>query len=222
VQQQAAAPALGADVSPLALRVENVDSRTLRVRIGAEGRWEVPRALLLGTTESAPAPARSLSHVQAQPDFQVLWGARFEQPAAWPWPAACQRARLARAPLALPTPLSVLCHFSPQASAGGWCACACCEALLCSIGHAGSHVRGPCAGSDDAVPQYQFNYKASPFAFAVARRNASDGVPLFSTQGTRLVFKVRLCLQSPLKLFAAPSICMECSTCVLLAYEVHL
>lgn len=104
MQQQAAAPALGADVSPLALRVENVDSRTLRVRIGAEGRWEVPRALLLGTTESAPAPARSLSHVQAQTDVQVLCGARFEQPAAWPWPAACQRARLARAPSALPTP----------------------------------------------------------------------------------------------------------------------
>ncbi len=56
---------------------------------------------------------------------------------------------------------------------------------------------GPCAGSDDAAPQYQFNYKASPFAFAVARHNASGGVPLFSTQGTRLVFKVRLCLQSP-------------------------
>jgi hypothetical protein len=85
VQQQAAAPALGADVSPLALSVDNVDSRTLRVRIGAEGRWEVPRALLLGSADSAPAPARSPSHahsVQSETDILMLWGARSGEPAA--------------------------------------------------------------------------------------------------------------------------------------------
>ena len=53
VQQRAAQPELGADVSPLTLNVENIDSTTLRVKLGAPGRWEVPRSLLRGTVNSA-------------------------------------------------------------------------------------------------------------------------------------------------------------------------
>ena len=54
MQQRSALPELGADVSPLTLNVENIDSTTLRVKLGAPGRWEVPRALLRGTVDSAP------------------------------------------------------------------------------------------------------------------------------------------------------------------------
>lgn len=58
VQQRSAQPELGADVSPLMLNVENIDSTTLRVKLGAPGRWEVPRSLLRGTVNSAP-PCRT-------------------------------------------------------------------------------------------------------------------------------------------------------------------
>ena len=58
MQQRAAQPELGADVSPLTLNVENIDSSTLRVKLGAPGRWEVPRSLLRGTVNSAP-PGRA-------------------------------------------------------------------------------------------------------------------------------------------------------------------
>ena len=53
VQQRSAQPELGADVSPLTLNVENIDSATLRVKLGAPGRWEVPRSLLRGTVNGA-------------------------------------------------------------------------------------------------------------------------------------------------------------------------
>ena len=53
VQRRSAQPELGADVSPLTLNVENIDSTTLRVKLGAPGRWEVPRSLLRGTVSGA-------------------------------------------------------------------------------------------------------------------------------------------------------------------------
>ena len=34
---------LGPDVSPLEVLVESVDSNVLRLKIGAPGRWEVPK-----------------------------------------------------------------------------------------------------------------------------------------------------------------------------------
>lgn len=43
-QQASTLPELGPDVSPLSLMVENVRADILRVKIGAQGRWEVPRA----------------------------------------------------------------------------------------------------------------------------------------------------------------------------------
>ena len=43
-QQSSTLPQLGADVSPLTLTQESVRPDIMRVKIGAPGRWEVPRA----------------------------------------------------------------------------------------------------------------------------------------------------------------------------------
>ena len=60
VQQQSAQAELGADISPLQLTVVNVDSTTLRVKIGAPGRWEVPRSLLRDTVNRVTLPTTLL------------------------------------------------------------------------------------------------------------------------------------------------------------------
>ena len=39
-------PELGTDISNLTLTVENISPYILRTKIGAPGRWEVPRSLL--------------------------------------------------------------------------------------------------------------------------------------------------------------------------------
>ncbi len=61
MQQQSAQPELGADISPLQLTVVNVDSTTLRVKIGAPGRWEVPRSLLCDTVNRVTLHTTSLT-----------------------------------------------------------------------------------------------------------------------------------------------------------------
>ena len=38
-------PELGADVSPLEVHVRYITPSILRIKIGAEGRWEVPDSL---------------------------------------------------------------------------------------------------------------------------------------------------------------------------------
>ena len=45
-------------------------------------------------------------------------------------------------------------------------------------------------GTDNAAPLYQFNYNAAPFGFGVSRVGVTDAEPLFSTRGSRLMFKV--------------------------------
>ena len=43
---------LGPDVSPLEVLVESIDSNTLHLKIGAPGRWEVPKDDLFINTGS--------------------------------------------------------------------------------------------------------------------------------------------------------------------------
>jgi CRISPR/Cas system endoribonuclease Cas6 (RAMP superfamily) len=52
-------PFLGSDISPLALSVENVDQNILRVKIGANGRFEVPPSLFRNTGEGEQLPRQS-------------------------------------------------------------------------------------------------------------------------------------------------------------------
>ena len=40
---------LGSDISPITLSVENVDQNILRVKLGANGRFEVPGSLFRNT-----------------------------------------------------------------------------------------------------------------------------------------------------------------------------
>ncbi|KAK9835343.1 hypothetical protein WJX81_003869 [Elliptochloris bilobata] len=122
-QQRSTQPELGADMSPLALNVENVDSTTLRVKIGAPGRWEVPRSLLRGTVNTLEAATLAAERVH---DALLLPGVPSEP---------------------------------------------------------------GLRGADSADPLYQFNYNAAPFGFGVSRKGSSDTTPLFSTRGSRLVFK---------------------------------
>ena len=49
-------PFLGSDITPLALTVENVDQNILRVKIGADGRFEVPNDLFQNTGQGELPP----------------------------------------------------------------------------------------------------------------------------------------------------------------------
>lgn len=40
---------LGSDISPLTLSVENIDQNILRVKLGANGRFEIPASLFQNT-----------------------------------------------------------------------------------------------------------------------------------------------------------------------------
>ena len=81
MQQQSAQPELGADISPLQLTVVNVDSATLRVKIGAPGRWEVPRSLLRDTVNrvalhtialTGPCPTHAPACMHVSGDHDIL------------------------------------------------------------------------------------------------------------------------------------------------------
>ena len=54
--QHGTQPELGSDVSPLALSVERVSRSILRVKLGAAGRWEVPRSLFKTENITLGAP----------------------------------------------------------------------------------------------------------------------------------------------------------------------
>ena len=54
--QNGTQPELGADITPLTLDVERVSRGTLRLKIGAPGRWEVPRSLFKTDNITAGAP----------------------------------------------------------------------------------------------------------------------------------------------------------------------
>ena len=41
-------PELGADVSPLEVHVLYITASIMRIKIGLEGRWEVPESLFMG------------------------------------------------------------------------------------------------------------------------------------------------------------------------------
>ena len=57
--QHGTQPELGSDVTPLELAVEHVSRSILRVKLGAAGRWEVPRSLFKTDNISLGAPSRS-------------------------------------------------------------------------------------------------------------------------------------------------------------------
>lgn len=52
-------PFLGSDITPLALTVENIDQNILRVKIGANGRFEVPHDLFQNTGQGELPPYQS-------------------------------------------------------------------------------------------------------------------------------------------------------------------
>ena len=54
--QQGTQPELGSDVTPLEVHVERVSRSILRVKVGAAGRWEVPRSLFKTENASLGAP----------------------------------------------------------------------------------------------------------------------------------------------------------------------
>ena len=54
--QHGTQPELGSDVTPLALSVEHVSRSILRVKLGAAGRWEVPRSLFKTENITLGAP----------------------------------------------------------------------------------------------------------------------------------------------------------------------
>lgn len=67
VQQSSTLPQLGPDVSPLTLTQESVRPDIMRVKIGAPGRWEVPRATFPANISAAGETAGlvTCSSVQA-------------------------------------------------------------------------------------------------------------------------------------------------------------
>ena len=50
-------PEFGPDVSPLNVDIQYITSSILRVKVGAQGRWEVPAATLFNVTPPTGAPA---------------------------------------------------------------------------------------------------------------------------------------------------------------------
>ncbi|KAK9831002.1 hypothetical protein WJX81_007621 [Elliptochloris bilobata] len=73
-QQSSTLPELGPDVSPLTLTQENVRMDILRVKIGARGRWEVPRATFpanISTAGSASAHSVVFNHSASPFGFSV-------------------------------------------------------------------------------------------------------------------------------------------------------
>ncbi len=50
-------PFLGADISPLDLQMERVDTGILRVKIGAPGRWELPQDKMFINTVKGTSPS---------------------------------------------------------------------------------------------------------------------------------------------------------------------
>ena len=47
---------LGSDISPITLSVENIDQNILRVKMGANGRFEVPGSLFQNTGQGDSSP----------------------------------------------------------------------------------------------------------------------------------------------------------------------
>ena len=47
---------LGSDVTPLTLSVQNVDANILRVKLGANGRFEIPQNLFQNTGQGGLLP----------------------------------------------------------------------------------------------------------------------------------------------------------------------
>ncbi len=47
---------LGSDISPITLSVENIDQNILRVKMGANGRFEVPGSLFQNTGQGNFSP----------------------------------------------------------------------------------------------------------------------------------------------------------------------
>lgn len=60
------APELGADIRNLTLTVENISPMILRTKIGAPGRWEVPRSLLNAPNLTGARCSRCLRAAQHQ------------------------------------------------------------------------------------------------------------------------------------------------------------
>ena len=60
-------PFLGSDITPLALTVENVDQNILRVKIGANDRFEVPHNLFQNTGQGKLPPDQSPVFVKVAP-----------------------------------------------------------------------------------------------------------------------------------------------------------
>ena len=60
-------PFLGTDITPLALTVENVDQNILRVKIGANGRFEVPHDLFQNTGQGELPPYQSPVFLKVAP-----------------------------------------------------------------------------------------------------------------------------------------------------------
>jgi len=58
-QAAATLPQLGPDVSPLALTVEHTRADILRVKIGAQGRWEVPRSTFPANVSAGAGPCQT-------------------------------------------------------------------------------------------------------------------------------------------------------------------
>jgi len=65
VLEQGTQPELGADITPLGLSIEQVSRRILRIKIGAPGRWEVPRSLFKteNITFGAPRCCLLIAHL---------------------------------------------------------------------------------------------------------------------------------------------------------------
>ena len=65
VLEQGTQPELGADITPLGLSIEQVSRSILRIKIGAPGRWEVPRSLFKteNITFGAPRCCLLIAHL---------------------------------------------------------------------------------------------------------------------------------------------------------------
>ena len=73
VLEQGIQPELGADITPLGLSIEQVSRRILRIKIGAPGRWEVPRSLFKTENITFGAPRCCLLiHICASQHGDVL------------------------------------------------------------------------------------------------------------------------------------------------------
>jgi hypothetical protein len=73
-QAAATLPQLGPDVSPLALTVERTRADILRVKIGAQGRWEVPRSTFPANVSAGAAPARRSPRARTRTGCRLLAG----------------------------------------------------------------------------------------------------------------------------------------------------